>query len=102
MENSIKINEIEVTKINLQPGQILMASVYSDDISQADLSTLRIKLQTLFPDNKVILFGLPVDGKIEMSVIDTGVKENSGNRPGPVAHCNNCTLPVERIEGEKT
>lgn len=73
MENELKINEIEVIRLDIKPGQVLAVTVYSDDIFESDLHSLRAKLQNIFPDNKIILFSLPVSGKMEMAILDSGI-----------------------------
>lgn len=109
MENELKINEIEVTKLNLQPGQILIVKIYADDTSQSDLGHLKHQLKQLFPNNKIMLFALPSGGKIEMDILDTGpIVQPAFADPAPspcaepTAYCNDCGCgKKERIEGNK-
>lgn len=69
--NDIKIKEIEVTKLNLTPGDVLAVKIYSNDIQEYELDILKSRLTTLFPNNKIMLFSMPTNGKIEMDVIKT-------------------------------
>lgn len=112
MENELKINEVEATKLNLQPGQVLIVKVYADDTSQNDLAQLRSQLKVLFPNNKIMLFALPSGGKIEMDVLDLGgpiVQPAFANPVSmtspcaePASYCNDCACgKKERIEGKK-
>lgn len=70
-DNSIKIKEIEVTKLNLTPGDVLAVKIYSNDIQEYELDILKSRLTTLFPNNKIMLFSMPTNGRIEMDVIKT-------------------------------
>ena len=93
----IKAVEIEISKVKLEPGQVLVVKVFADDTSQYDLALLKEQLKVYFPKNKIMLFSLPVGSKIEMDVLDTSVspliaKEPTVNLcgPEPTAFCNNC------------
>lgn len=109
MELSLK--EIEITKLDLQPGQVLAVKVFADDISSRDLAQLKQQIQTFFPNNRIMLFAMPVDGRIEMDVIDTRPLNLIVNPPAvnitspcaePASYCNDCGCgKKERIEGIK-
>jgi hypothetical protein len=107
MENELKITEVEVTKLNLLPGQVLVVKVYVDDTSETDLSGLKRQLSTLFPNNKIMLFGLPVGGKIEMDVLDARSPLDIPTQAvspcsEPTAYCNSCSCgKKELIESRK-
>lgn len=101
MENELKINELDVMKLNLTPGQILIVKICADDVSQADLQQLRRQFKAVFPDNQIMLFGLPTGGEMEMSILDTEVKEKATNCSEPMSYCNDCSCgKKERIEGK--
>ena len=114
MENDpIKFQEAEVTKLNVQPGEILMVTVYADDITPEHLRVLKVQLQALFPSNKIMLFAMPIGSKIEMDVLDTRPVNPLAVPPGvpvvnlsscaePTSYCNDCACgKKERLEGEK-
>lgn len=103
-----KINEIEVTKLDLQPGQILAVKVFADDVSQKDIAQLKAQIQAFFPNNRIMLFAMPVDGRIEMDVIDSRPLNTIVAQPpvvdlgcaAPTSYCNDCACgKKERIEG---
>jgi len=114
MENDpIKFQEAEVTKLNLQPGDVLAVKVYADDITPEHLKALKAQLQALFPGNKIMLFAMPIGSKIEMDVLDTrpanplavpaGVPAVNLSCAEPTSYCNDCACgKKERIEGAKT
>lgn len=110
MELSLK--EVEVTRLNLQPGEVLVAKIYADDIDEAHLRALKTQLKVLFPNNRIMLFALPIGSKIEMDVLDTRptsplavppeVKAVDLSCAEPTAYCNSCACgKKERIEGMK-
>lgn len=105
-EGRLLIKEVEVTKLNLQPGDILAVKVFADDINAHDLAGLRTQLQTLFKNNKIMLFALPSNGRIEMDVLDTRlpgpVEPQASPCAEPMSYCNDCGCgKKERIEGQK-
>lgn len=110
MDNDdLKIKEVEVTRVNLQPGDLLAVKIYADDIDSNHLKALKAQLKALFPDNKIMLFALPIGSKIEMDVIDTRPVNPLAIPAGvtpvglcaePTAYCNNCSCgKKEAIEG---
>jgi hypothetical protein len=111
-ENDLAIKEVEVTRVNLQPGDLLMVKIYADDITPEHLTALKAQLKTLYPNNKIMLFALPIGSKIEMDVIDTRLPNPLAIPPGvtpvnlscaePTSYCNDCACgKKERIEGAK-
>lgn len=104
MDNETKVKEIEISKVKLEPGQILVVKVYSDDTSQYDLASLKNQLKIYFPFNKIMLFALPIDGRIEMDVLETARSPliSSSSCAEPTSYCNDCSCgKKERIEGSK-
>jgi hypothetical protein len=111
MENDeLAIKEVELTRVNLQPGDVLMVKIYADDITPEHLKGLKAQLKVLFPDNKIILLALPIGSKIEMDVLDmrpvnplaipAGVTPVDLSCAEPTAYCNSCGCgKKERIEG---
>jgi hypothetical protein len=113
MDNDdLKIKEVEVTRVNLQPGDLLAVKIYADDIDSNHLKALKAQLKALFPDNKIMLFALPIGSKIEMDVIDTQAPAIPAgftadgradlNCSEPTSYCNDCACgKKERIENAK-
>ena len=99
--DDLKITEVEVTRVNLQPGDLLAVKIYADDIDESHLKALKGQLKTLFPDNKIMLFALPKGSKIEMDVLDTSMPKATSCAE-PTSYCNDCSCgKKERIEGDK-
>lgn len=68
MSNELKINEIEVQKINLQPGDVLMVTVQHEDADEESLYALKNTLTGLFPNNKIMLFSMSSEGYVKFTV----------------------------------
>lgn len=68
MSNEIKINQIEVQKINLQPGDVLMVTVQHEDVNEEALYALKNTLTGIFPDNKIMLFSMSSEGYVKFTV----------------------------------
>lgn len=99
MDNELKIKEVEVTKLDLKPGQILTVKIYADDIWQEDLAELKEQLKELFPNNKIMLFALPIGSKIEMDVLDAVATVDCGL--SPTSYCYDCSCgKKEKAEGK--
>lgn len=74
MDNQIKINEIEVQKINLQPNDVLMVTVQHEDADEQSMLALKETLTSLFPNNKIMLFSLGLEGYVKFTVASQSQK----------------------------
>lgn len=68
MSDEINIREVEATKLNLQEGDILMVTVNHEDVSNESLAQLKNKLDTLFPNNQIMVFGMGSEGYVKFTV----------------------------------
>lgn len=66
---------VELTRINLMPGEVLSVKLYGDDYEDMDLAGLQKSLESMFPNNKVMMFVLPAGKDLQMEVI-SGNLEN--------------------------
>lgn len=66
--SEIKINEVEVQKLNLQPGEVLVVKVRSDEIDQSDIQQLSVGLKDIFKNNKVVVLAVGSEGSIDLTV----------------------------------
>jgi len=64
----IKLNEVEVQKLNLQPGEVLVIKVKSDELTEASMNALRNGFRGLFPNNKVVVLGSASYDTIDLTV----------------------------------
>lgn len=70
MKKKTDLKEVEVYKIALKPGDVLMVKVISDEISENDLEQLGKQLRNSFPKNEISVFSLPVGSDIGFSVAE--------------------------------
>jgi fumarylacetoacetate (FAA) hydrolase family protein len=84
----ITLKEVEVSKINLKPGDILGVTIKDDDINSIKLEELRNRFQELFPYNQVLMFGVGPENEVRFSVIGSPTK-NIGC--GTQSYCSDCS-----------
>lgn len=64
----LKLNEAEVQRLNLQPDEILVVKVKSDELTQAAMAQLRKGMSGYFPNNKILVLGVGEEGSIDLTV----------------------------------
>lgn len=79
--SEIKLDIVELQKINLKPGDVLSAKLVGNDFDQETTESLSRHLKSIFPDNKIMVFTMPVGSDI---VFEAVTKE-------PVSYCSDCT-----------
>jgi hypothetical protein len=65
----ININEVQVQKLNLQPGETLVVTVKSDDINEDLIDGLKRGFGNAFPSNRVIVMGMSTADEVKFSAI---------------------------------
>lgn len=73
-ELKLTFTNVDVTRVNLQPGDVLMVTVKSDADSES-LSYLNERLQYFFPDNKIVVFGIQKGDSVDFTIASQD-KEN--------------------------
>lgn len=68
-QKDYELTEIEVQKINLQPGDTLMVTIKNDEITHEAMNNLRVRFKTVFPKNQVFVFGMGTDGDVKFAVV---------------------------------
>ncbi len=66
--SEIKINEVDVQRLNLQPGEVLIVKVKSDDINEASLNALSQGFKSILTNNKVVVMAVGSEGSIDLTV----------------------------------
>lgn len=95
---------VELSRIKLEPGEVLSVKLYGDDYDDENVEGLKAHLQSLFPNNKVLMFVLPVNHDLQMEAISANVenkvnteltdlveKLNSSPCAEPASYCNDCS-----------
>ena len=101
----IKLNQIDVQKLNLQDGDVLMVKMKGDDFCSVEiLNSLKNELQLIFPNNRVSVLCMPSDHDIAFDVVASQKETASACGPGPANYCNDCGCgkkeAYERKQGE--
>ncbi len=78
-------SEATFTRVSLLPGEVLGVKVVSDTLGNSTLSDLQKKLSSLFPNNKVMVFCMPVGEDISFTAM-SGSPETCG--PQACIDCN--------------
>lgn len=77
------ISEVILTKVNLEPGDVLFVNVTSEDMTQDSLRCLGEMLREVFSKNQVVVLSTGSDGKIELASVKNVeyVHDKCGNCP---------------------
>lgn len=93
----IGFDVVEVQRVGLQPGDVLMVTVKNDDMDQASLHALQSALREVFSENKVFIFGMGTTDDVKLTVISQEMVAKSEN----VGYCSNCNCG-KKERAEKT
>jgi hypothetical protein len=94
----IHLKDVEVQKLNLQPGDTLAVTIKSDDVDADILNGLREAFRQAMPGVKVLLFGVGLHDELKFSVLSEN-KENNSCATGQF--CADCSCgKKEQFEGE--
>ena len=86
----LSLNQIDVQKLNLQPGEVLIVTIKNNEVTQENILPLRENLSRLFPNNKVIFLLLSEDSDVNLTTISTtDTKSVSSCDTGNF--CNDCS-----------
>lgn len=97
MELSLK--EVEVSKINLQPGEVLVVTVKAEDMDESSMDYLAQGFRKYFPNNKIAVLALGENDEIKFQTVK-GAPDLSC-AASPVGYCSDCSCGKrEQIEGE--
>lgn len=105
--NEITFNEVEVQKLNLQPGEVLVVKVRSDEIGEYDIQQLSNGLRKVFPNNKVVVLSVGESGSIDLTIAKgSEYPEEVKQDCSTVNYCNSCSCgkkeSYERSQNETT
>jgi hypothetical protein len=83
---------VEVQRVGLKPGDVLMVTVKNDDLSQESVNALRMQLETVFPNNKVFVFAMGTTDDVKISVVSQS----------EASYCSDCNCGKKPNEGTGT
>lgn len=103
----------ELTRIKLEPGEVLSVKLFGDDYEIENVEGLKKQLQSLFPNNKIIMFMLPNGNDLQMEIVSGSLEDNKSKEldklvdtlnndcSSPKSYCNDCSCGKKAsIEGE--
>lgn len=64
----LKFNEVEVQKLGMKPGEVLIVKIRSDELTQAAMASLRSGFANLLPNNRVVVLGVDNAGSIDLTI----------------------------------
>lgn len=67
-EETLKIDLIQAHAITLKESDVLMVTVKSDVISEDSIDLLSERLRELFPNNRVMVFGMRISDDVKFTV----------------------------------
>jgi len=79
---------VEVQRVGLTPGDVLMVTVKNDDLSQQLVDALCAQLQQVFPSNKVFVFAMGTSDAVELSIVSQSEIPLANCSTG--AYCGDC------------
>lgn len=104
--SEISLNEIDVQKLSLQPGEVLIVTIKSDELTEDSMYELRRGLMGYFPNNKVLVMGVGSEGSVNLTVARAVAYDDPKPQVGcgttPASYCNDCSCgKKEAYEGNK-
>lgn len=95
MSDEIRFNAVDLLQVNLEPGDVLIATIKSDDIDRSSMNSIGDYLRSTFPNNKILVMGVGSEGDIKFTVAKdasmSDTKPASGCGPTPADFCSSCS-----------
>lgn len=88
IKRDYEFTEVEVQKINLQPGDTLMVTIKNNYIDPDAMRSLNSEFKKRFPNNQVFVFGMDIDGDVKLAVVSQ--PEIKVETPVNLGYCTNC------------
>lgn len=98
-KSKVSVIIAEVTKISLEPGDVLSVSVKTEEYYKPFMDLLTKGLREAFPNNQVFVVSMPPDNAIEFTAIKPQKKVDCSDE---MSYCTDCSCgKKETIEGSK-
>jgi hypothetical protein len=93
MSEETIVKQIEVMKITLEPGDVLISTIKSEYLDQHSMTSLGEQLRQMFPNNKVVVMGCEPEGDIKFVVAkDASLSDTKvGCGTTPNNFCSDCS-----------
>lgn len=101
----INITNATISKLSLNPGDVLFVTLNSDDVDASFLEAFKKQIQSFFPNNKVGIIALATSDTIKMETYSPKQPEPEQEEVDcsqPASYCGDCGCgKKERIEAMK-
>lgn len=92
----ISFKEVDVAKLNLQPGDTLTVTIKSNDVDYNKLGRFRENIQDFFPNNPVLIFSVSENEEVRFSITGQVAQGCS-----TTSHCTDCNCgKKEQVESQ--
>lgn len=92
MSEETIVKQIEVMKITLEPGDVLISTIKSLYLDSQSMTSLGEQLRQMFPNNKVVVMGCEPEGDIKFVVAkDASLSDTVGCGATPASFCSDCS-----------
>ena len=100
IKRDYELTEVQVQKLNLQPGDTLMVTIKNNYIEPQHLAPFKKEFKRVFPNNEVFVFGMDSESEIKFAVVSQ--PEKPVDSCAPVGYCSDCNCgKKEAAEGNK-
>jgi hypothetical protein len=82
----IEFNIAEISKISLNPGDVLVVKLMGDEYADFDLHSLKAALDSVFPNNKVLVTTIPSEHDMKIEIISSPAASSCA-----VSVCSDCS-----------
>lgn len=65
----LNFKAVEMTKLDLKDGEVLAITIKSDDMDGDTIKAIRDGVNAVFPNNRVLIFGLSLGDEIRFSSV---------------------------------
>jgi hypothetical protein len=93
-KTELVLKEVEVSKLNLKENDVLVVKMQGMDLDGDLIRSLQKHFQKVFPNNKVLVFSLEEDAKMELEVVEAALlqeqPEASSCATAPAGYCEGC------------
>lgn len=96
----ITFKEVELTKLDLKPGDTLAMTIKSDDIDEHTVNSLKQNMGAAFPRVNVLIFGIGLDNELNFTVISENKEISSCSTTQYCVNCN-CGKKELKEQGEE-
>lgn len=102
MSKELTFTIAEISKLNLQPGDILSVKMVGEEFDENAMKSLKAQFSAIFPNNRVSIMVLPPNHDVQMTVIKAAIEPvEASDCAKPTSYCDSCACgKKERIEGE--